>query len=196
MIKLASFANMPYIFGYGSLLNEECTEDYTYVTYASLNPSEAFSVRRSYNVHCEWCDDSLSEQIRMFYTALGIEYVPYNDARPVNGLILRVSDAKMNELIQREQDYLPVQVPLAHFSCTQEAVSVDGPILVFVPMFSVSPAPEYPLNTNYLEICIDGFMKQGHEYARLFLETTAYITDEMKEYGMRYILGKGGQLGT
>jgi len=221
---------MPYIFGYGSLLNlkEHKNKIPNNLFYARLIPTPEFSVRRSWNARCKWnknkykdilvdnlLDNSNNELVN--YTALGIEYVPFIDARIINGLIFEVTDEKLKEIIQREKGYDMVELPISSFnfisnnnnnnnknnknnkntSTSISTISLDKQIsplinqnekiIIFIPCNSLYPDSEYPLDKTYITMCLDGFLDFDELFAFEFLYTTVQWSNELLTFAHKYI---------
>jgi len=161
---------MPILFGYGSLLDEEFTKTYTKLSYATLIPTRDVPLRRAFNVHCVWKKAGKNKGVK--YCAVGLEVVPFCQARAVHGVLIEVTDAILQDLIVREAEYRQLVLPLSAF-LTLEPVLQDGSVTVFIPKVSQYPTEEYPLNKDYIDICIRGFAKCSAEWADTFLEMTA-----------------------
>lgn len=163
---------MQTLFVYGSILNSSFVPTGTILAYTTLVPNSDFSVRRSFCAHRTWMNPTTMTNIQ--YTAVGLEVVPLSDARPVNGLLLEVSDEKLEGLIARESNYTLTIVPSSIF---QERFTAS-PIYTFVVHTPEPPSEEFPLNLNYIGHCIAGFSKAGKEFAREFIKTTFHWTSE------------------
>jgi hypothetical protein len=161
---------MPYVFAYGSLLNES----YQAISYATLIPTHDFPVRRAFNAHCAW------ETIQ--YTALGLEYVPYALASHINGLILEVTASQFDTIVEREKGYTQVRLDAACFTGVPTAIASD--IIVFVPEVPAYPTEEYPLSKHYIDTCIDGFSRCGKQFAIEFLQSTSGWAPDMLDYAL------------
>jgi hypothetical protein len=161
---------MPYVFGYGSLLNDS----YTLISYATLIPNYDFPVRRAFNAHCALEDTK--------YTALGLEYVPYALAQRINGLIIEVTAAEFYVIVEREKGYRQVRLNATCFTGLPSALKED--IIVFIPNIPEYPTEEYPLNKDYLDACIDGFSRYNRQYALEFLQSTSGWSSTLLEYAL------------
>jgi hypothetical protein len=162
---------MPYVFGYGSLLNDS----YTAISYATLIPNSDFPVRRAFNAHCV-----MGGNIQ--YAALGLEYVPYALATRINGLIIDVTAGQFNEIVEREKGYRQVRLDIACFTWLSAAIEED--IIVFVPEVPAYPTGEYPLNKVYIDACIEGFSRCNRQYALEFLQSTSGWSPDLLEYAL------------
>ena len=163
---------MPYLFGYGSLLNDTFNNIYKKISYATLIPTTAFSIRRSFNVHCDWKNPQTHEIVK--YTALGIEYVPYQDSRIINGLIIQLNHTKLTEIIEREHKYKLVFISSSLFTYMSplENITIDEKVIIFIPIVSEYPDSIYPLNNKYIDNCIKGFSLCSKQFATDFIEST------------------------
>jgi hypothetical protein len=204
---------MPYIFGYGSLLNlkEHKNKIPNNLFYARLIPTPEFSVRRSWNARCKWnkrkyidnlANNSSNELVN--YTALGIEYVPFMDARIINGLIFEVTDEKLKEIIQREKGYDMVELPISSFNFINNnsnkntsIISLDkqinplinqnDKIIIFIPSNSLYPDSDYPLDKTYITMCLDGFLDFDELFAFEFIYTTVQWSNDLLTFAHKYI---------
>ena len=158
------------MFGYGSLLNDS----YQAVSYATLVPTYDFPVRRAFNAHCAFEDTK--------YTALGLEYVPYALASRINGLIIEVTAAELNAIVERERGYRQIWLGAACFTGLPSAIEED--IIVFMPEIPAYPTGEYPLNKDYIDKCIEGFLRCNRQYALEFLQSTSGWSPDLLEYAL------------
>lgn len=166
---------MPFVFGYGSLLNDS----YRAVSYATLIPNPDFPVRRAFNAHCEHAFDSSSS---VKYTALGLEYVPHGLATCVNGLIIEVTVEQFGVIVAREKGYRCIRLDASCFTGLPRAI--DSDILVFVPETPEYPTEEYPLSRHYIDVCIAGFSQCNLQYAIDFLRLTSGWSPDLLEYAL------------
>ena len=180
---------MPYVFGYGSLLNlcNHNTNDILY--YGKLMPSINFSVRRSFNAQSE-----KSICIPNHYTALGIEYVDFTESQPINGLIFYADEIKLQKLIEREKNYKIIELDLCLFEFISGAFLVTNlvgqKIITFVPQKSENVSDTYPLNKKYIEICLDGFLSIDKNFAHDFINNTYGWSDDLLTYAINYVNNK------
>ena len=162
---------MPYVFGYGSLLNDS----YQAISYSTLIPNRDFPVRRAFNAHCV-----LGETTQ--YTAVGLEYTPYALAARINGLIIKVTTEQFGELVEREKGYTQVRLDASCFTGLPSAINSD--IIVFVPEIPAYPTEAYPLSKDYIDTCVEGFLRCGKQYALEFLQSTNGWSPDMLEYAL------------
>lgn len=181
---------MPFVFGYGSLLNlcNHNTNDSLY--YVKLMPSIDFSVRRSFNSQSE-----KSSCIPNAYTALGIEFVIPEKAQPINGLIFYADEIKLQKLIEREKNYKMIELSLTQFEiigCAFLGMTnlIDQKIITFVPLKSEIVSEIYPLNKKYIEICLDGFLSVDKNFAHDFINNTYGWSDDLLTYAINYVNNK------
>jgi len=162
---------MPYVFGYGSLLNES----FRAISYVTLTPSHNFPVRRAFNAHCECI--STNESFK--YTALGLEYVPFALAGHINGVLIEVTSAEFEGIVKREAGYTQVRLSASYF--TGIPTAIDSEIIIFVPQIPAHPTEEYPLNKAYIDACVEGFIRCSLQYALDFLRSTSGWSPDMLE---------------
>jgi len=164
---------MPYIFGYSSLLNES----FRAISYVTLIPNPNFPVRRAFNAHCEWNTPGTHETVK--HTALGLEYVPYALAGHINGLLIEVTGAELQAIIKREMGYTQVRLAASYF--TGIPTAIDSEIIIFVPQIPAHPTEEYPLNKEYINTCVEGFIRYSLQAALDFLRSTSGWSPDMLE---------------
>jgi hypothetical protein len=162
---------MPYVFGYGSLLNDS----YTAISYATLIPTYDFPVRRAFNAH-----RGVGETVQ--YTAVGLEYVPYALASRINGLIIEVTASELNVIVEREKGYRQMRLDASCFTGLPSAINTD--IIVFMPEIPAYPTEAYPLKKDYIDTCIDGFLLCNRQYALEFLQSTSGWSPDLLEYAL------------
>jgi len=165
---------MPFVFGYGSLLN--CS--YRAVSYATLIPNPDFPVRRAFNAHREFVFSESSTK----YTALGLEYVPLGLATFVNGLVIEVTAEQLSHLIEREAGYRQIRLDACCF--TGLPTGIESDIIVFIPETPEYPTEEYPLSKDYIDICLEGFCRCNLQYAVDFLRLTSGWSPDLLEYAL------------
>lgn len=156
-------------------MNDPFTDHYKKVSYAILVPTPDVSLRRSFNHHCIWTNSVTKKVIK--HTALGLEYVPYAEARPVNGVLVEITDAKMEEIIKREKGYRRIYLPMSLFVCQSSVCNRMKSVTVFIPAVLHHPTKEYPVRQEYIDICIGGFSKCSQAYVDLFMATTEWDWD-------------------
>lgn len=177
---------MPYVFGYGSLLNSKQRMIYDNLYYVRLISNQSFSVRRSFNAKCIWFR-SKDETIK--YSALGLEYVDYSKSTTINGLIFEVSNEKLDEFIKREKGYKIVELPMSFFQFLEKNnnLSINENIILFMPEVSNYPTNEYDVNKDYIDICIEGFSEYNKLFALEFISSTYGWSNNLLKYALSYI---------
>lgn len=140
---------MPFVFGYGSLVNRRLRGPY-------LREWPVYFVaplRRTWNIHC------LSHKGDK-YTALGLE--PTTGIQRIGGVVFEVTDNRYSQLLDREKGYTVHTAQPTDFhwvSITDPPISES--IRVFVTCDPVRPTDEYPINPRYLHNCAEGFCDLG-----------------------------------
>jgi hypothetical protein len=184
---------MTFVFGYGSLLNL-CNHNINDVLYyVKLIPSVDFSVRRSFNTQSD-----KSIYIPNNYTALGIEYVEYDSAKPINGIIFCADEIKLQKLIEREKNYKIVELDLSLFefiNCVNSESNFDinkskligQKIITFIPLHTKCASDKYPLSEKYIEICLDGFLSVDKLFACNFIDNTNGWSDDLLQFARNYV---------
>lgn len=166
---------MYYVFGYGSLIQIPVSELSRHICYARLHASSLrLSMRRAWNAHCT-CRHTGQQ-----YTAVGLEWVPPADARPVNGRIFTCTADELAALQEREVGYDMIQLPAAQFEVVgAQSQPLNATILSFMPRFPRSPTVEYPINAKYVKRCIDACAVVNPEFAAEFIRETTPVLERM-----------------
>ncbi len=163
---------MHYIFGYGSLIHIPFGQESLHVGYARLYAgSSALSIRRAWNAH------STCRQTGQKYTAVGLEWTLPSKARPVNGRIFMCTTEELAELREREKEYDSIGLPACLFEFLTPLGSPLPPdtyILSFIPRNPQRPTEEYPINSSYLNTCVDACAVVNPEFAEEFLRETTH----------------------
>ena len=184
---------MPFIFGYGSLLNlkTHCVKPNN-IYYVKLIPNESFSVRRSFNARSYWKNHSDKTNINNTYTALGLEHVDYSKAQIVNGIIFEVDDEQLKNLIIREQNYEMVKLKASMFEFVhnhfgENLLNQNTLIITFIPLKSQYPTCDCPLDNKYIEICLDGFLLFDKKFAYDFIDETSEWSETALTFALDYV---------
>ena len=135
---------MPFVFGYGSLVNRLSRGPYLREWNTRFNAR----FRREWNT---WC---LSGSIK--YTALGLE--PSQSVHKTNGVVFEVTPDRYTQLLQREVGYYIYSATAAEF---EDIADITEPISVFITSNPQRPTDEYPINSLYRRVCVDGFRALG-----------------------------------
>lgn len=136
------------MFGYGSLVNQHLRGAYTGEWHVYFKGA----FRRSWNA---WCVSREGFK----YTALGLE--PCNEQRRINGVLFEVTDARYAQLLEREKGYLVYTAQLEEFDWMTTDRPTGGDVTVFVIRDPKRPTAEYPINSQYLRNCVEGFHALG-----------------------------------
>lgn len=154
-----------FIFGYGSLVNPRSRGSFLRAWAATLRPSAG--LRRAWNAHCVWRGTQ--------YTALGLERCEHG--WPVNGVVFEVTPERYTELVAREVGYQPLTLSVSDIDLPPDAVTAitasGAPIITWLTREPRRPCTAYPLNSQYIAGCEEGFATLGPEALMTFLATTA-----------------------
>lgn len=163
-----------FIFGYGSLLNTPSREGTgragMHALPARLSPD--FGHVRS------WC----ARSSRLGWTALGLRPRRAGEAGwSINGVLFPVEPALLPRFDRRESGYDRVPVPRDLIeSVSWEALPLGGTIWAYVPKSMATPGSEpllpdlnNPILQSYLDVCMEGALEFGADFAREFVATTA-----------------------
>lgn len=178
---------MPFIFGYGSLLNLKThLVEPNNIHYVNLIPNQSFSVRRSFNAKSYWKKSNTNN----LYTALGLEHVDFVNAQVINGIIFEVDDEQLKNIIIREQNYEMVKLEASMFEFVDENQNFfepNQPIITFIPSKSEYPNCDCPLDNKYIEICLDGFLLNGKNFANDFINNTNGWSETALTFAYKYV---------
>lgn len=163
-----------FIFGYGSLINTPSREGTgrpgLHALPARLSPD--FGQVRS------WC----ARSNRLGWTALGLRpRRPGEAGWSINGVVFPVEPNLLPRFDRRESGYDRVAVPRELIEgVTWEALPQAGTIWVYVPKSVAGPGAEpllpdldHPVLQSYLDLCLEGALEIGPDFAREFIATTA-----------------------
>lgn len=166
---------MHQIFGYGSLIDIPVSELGHHVCYARLYTSSlSLSLRRTWNAH-SYCHHTGRQ-----YTAVGLEWVPPADARPVNGRIFTCTDQELIALQEREVGYTVIHLPATVFEVLGLlAQPLDATVISFMPRYPQQPSSDYPIDVNYLRLCTDACAAVSAEFAAEFIRETTPVLERM-----------------
>lgn len=163
-----------FIFGYGSLINTPSREGTgrpgMHALPARLSPE--FGHVRS------WC----ARSGRLGWTALGLRpRRPGEAGWSINGVLFPVEPTLMPRFDRRESNYDRVAVPRQMIEAISwEDLPAQGTIWVYVPKSVAIPGTEpllpdlnNPILQSYLDLCMEGALEFGPDFAREFVATTA-----------------------
>ena len=166
-----------YVFGYGTLINNESRRS----TLLSVSSSESESNCSS--VLCElsgragleraWCFRSATG-----FTALGLRESSLGlDATlpGIKGVAFPVSERQLVELDKRERGYYRKELSFEHLLNAQSSIS-EGKVFVYIPETSelAEPTEGYPILQTYVDVCLSGCISWGgEELMREFIATTS-----------------------
>lgn len=163
-----------FIFGYGSLMNTE-SRDTTgraglHALPARISPD--FGYVRS------WCARSQ----RLGFTALGLRHRRAGeDGWSINGVVFPVAPDMLPRFDRRESGYDRVAVPRALIEgVSWEGLPATGTIWAYVPKGLSAPSAmpllpdlRHPILQSYLDLCLEGALEHGPDFAREMIATTA-----------------------
>ncbi len=163
-----------FVFGYGSLMSTASRESTgrpgMHALPARLSPD--FGYVRS------WC----ARAHRLGFTALGLRpHRPGEEAWSINGVVFAVDSEMLPRFDRRESGYDRVAVPRAMIEgVSWESLPEGGTTWAYVPKGLSAPSarplfPElkYPVLQSYVDLCLEGALEHGVEFAREVVATTA-----------------------
>ena len=152
-----------YIFGYGSLVNSNSRKK----TLKKNTDSIPCILKKNNNFRRKWifrCNKNNS-------TALGIEKCNLIEANEINGVIFKVNDKDLNLLDKREEGYERVLLDLDKIIfCNKKIDNIN--IWVYIINTPNLPNKNFPIESKYLNTCINGFYEFGYEYVCKFIKNT------------------------
>lgn len=163
-----------FVFGYGSLMNTASRESTgrtgMHALPARLSPD--FGHVRS------WC----ARSHRLGFTALGLR--PRRPDEPgwsINGVVFPVDADLLPRFDRRESNYDRVAVPRTLIEgVSWESLPEGGTIWAYVPKGLSTPESrpllpdlKHPVLQSYLDLCLEGALEHGAEFAREMIATTA-----------------------
>ncbi|WP_245454157.1 gamma-glutamylcyclotransferase family protein [Aquabacter cavernae] len=163
-----------FIFGYGSLMSTASREGTghpgMHALAARLSPE--FGLVRS------WC----ARSERLGFTALGLRPLKAGEAGwSINGVVFPVEPAVLPRFDRRESGYDRVAVPRALIEgVSWEGLPQGGTIWAYVPRRRPGAGEEpllpnlaCPILQSYLDLCLQGALETGTDFAREMIATTA-----------------------
>ena len=152
-----------YLFGYGSLINMEQNTELNHI-HKKICPVTVKGLKRSLNVGGK------------HYRVFGVKDVK---SALCNGLLFKVTDKELENLIEREKLYdLKLlekdRIVFNYGKCL--TFKPNDKVVCFYPMqkyvLTKSNLDTKPINNNYLQICIDGLSKISNYFLDDFIKTT------------------------
>ena len=157
-----------FIFGFGSLINHNSRRQTNPESKDAIPVRVApeFGYIRSWNYH------GTSSKL----TALGVREIENGeDAHSINGVIYPVNGTDMSLVDEREDGYKRVEVPwrfVESFSWPALPDPDQTKLWMYLPENPQHPNSEYPVLQTYVDVCLDGCLEYGEEFAKEFLEST------------------------
>ena len=162
-----------YVFGYGSLINKnELIKEFSKHKEFSIKKKKVIPVivsglKRVFNVSVSGGK----------YKVLGVKESSSSTAE-CNGVLVKVNEAELAELIERESNYTVKTIKKDRLSFPYGktiALKKDDQILYFNPKppFNLTKKQGVliPIRPNYLNICLEGAKALGEDFMKDFLET-------------------------
>lgn len=149
-----------YVFGYGSLMNNENRLS-TLPAVREVLPVRVQGLRREWNV----------QSILRTFTVLGV--MPCQDAY-CTGILFPVLEQELHELDGRERGYNRIEIAsekIKRFGAFERPTR-EGKIWTYTPQEPQSVNEEYPLVQSYLDIVLSGCLQFGEAFAKNFIRTT------------------------
>jgi len=152
-----------YLFGYGSLINMEQNTELNHI-HKKICPVTVKGLKRSLNVG--------GKNYRVF----GVKDVK---TALCNGLLFKVTDKELYNLIEREKLYVlklleKERIVFNYGNCL--TFKPNDKIVCFYPMqkyvLTKRNLDTKPINNNYLQICIEGLSKISNYFLDDFIKTT------------------------
>lgn len=159
-----------FIFGYGSLINDSsrnCNCEFIHEAIPA-RISHEFNYRRIWNYK--------NPTSQMF--ALGIEKCNENiKPSTINGVIFPVIENDLHKFNERELNYILKEIPKNMIE-TLSWINIpkSSKIWTYVPNINSSNNNrahyDNPICQSYIDLCLEGCLKYGEDFAKEFLDTT------------------------
>ena len=153
-----------YVFGYGSLINMEKNTELNNSIHKKICPVTVKGLKRSLNVN--------GKNHRVF----GVKDVK---TAFCNGLLFKVTDKELDNLIEREKLYTIKPLSKSRILFNYKKCITFKPndeVICFYPMkkyvLTKTKLDTKPINENYLQICIEGSSKINKQFLDDFVKTT------------------------
>lgn len=169
-----------YVFGYGTLINNESRRS----TLLSVSSSETESNGPS--VLCELSGRAGLERAWCFRSATGFTALGLRESSlgldvtlpGIKGVAFQVSERQLVELDKRERGYYRKEVAFEHLLVeAHSSISIcEGKVFVYIPETSemAEPTEGYPILQTYIDCCLSGCISWGgEELMREFIATTS-----------------------
>lgn len=163
-----------FIFGYGSLMST-ASRDATGNAGMHALPARISS---DFGYVRSWCARSR----RLGFTALGLRpRRAGEEGWSINGVVFPVESDLLPRFDRRESGYDRVAVPRALIEgVSWESLPAGGTIWAYVPKGLSDPSAmpllpdlQHPILQSYLDLCLQGALEHGTEFAREMIATTA-----------------------
>lgn len=157
-----------FIFGYGSLINS--------ISRYQTNPDskDAIPVRVAAEFrHARyWNYHGTSSRL----TALGVRQIrDEENGQEINGVIYPILDSDMAQVDEREEGYRRVALPwefVTPLSWAAPPAHTKTRLWIYVPERPEPPSADFPILQTYIDVCLDGCLEHGEDFAETFLKTT------------------------
>ena len=153
-----------YVFGYGSLINMEKNTELNNSIHKKICPVTVKGLKRSLNVN--------GKNHRVF----GVKDVK---TAFCNGLLFKVTDEELDNLIEREKLYTMKPLSKSRILFNYKKCVTFKPndeVMCFYPMkkyvLTKTKLDTKPIDENYLQICIEGSSKINKQFLDDFVKTT------------------------
>jgi gamma-glutamylcyclotransferase (GGCT)/AIG2-like uncharacterized protein YtfP len=148
---------MVYIFGYGSLIDQECRQ-------------HTFPAKQAYAARLKG--------YARYWSALGQDadrsavVIVEQDNTSVNGVLIPFDDRYFEHLDERERGYQRVQIGLEQLQCLDVLPDSEINVYTYVAPRHWQPKHNSPILQSYLDVCIRGCLHHSEDYATEFLLST------------------------
>jgi gamma-glutamylcyclotransferase (GGCT)/AIG2-like uncharacterized protein YtfP len=148
---------LPYIFGYGSLI-EQASRIATTPLAMYVLPARARGFARGW-----W---ARTGAIGFSTTYVGV--IPENSAT-VNGVVYAVSEEELKATNQREQGYTPTDIT-SDVEILGGGAAPKGRVWIYVNDFKKGerqkclPSPQFPIVQSYVDICLTGCLELRRDF--------------------------------
>ena len=161
---------MIYLFGYGSLINDESRRS----TCKNSSGSIPVQISKDFKYRRVWKYRSFNSN----YTALTLEKVSLKKASTINGVLFQVSEKDINDFDNREQGYTKINIPIKYINTYQgfnnNLLPDTDNVYTYISNNNnfKKASKAYPLKQNYIDTCIIGCLNYGDEFVLDFLNNT------------------------
>lgn len=159
-----------FIFGYGSLINDTSRNSNCEFIHEAIPSriSSTFNYRRIWNYK--------NPTSQMY--ALGLEKCQNpTQASTINGVIFPVIEPDLHKFNERELNYILTEIPKNMIQTLSWInIPTKSKIWTYIPINSdnkdISATYENPICQSYIDLCLEGCLKYGEDFAKEFLDTT------------------------